>query len=181
MSQCNLHLTHLCNVPWGVHPWKNTQWNLPFRPVSAGLHTQRSGRDNTVSAYKLKLSEHLNLQYVACRIEQQLRKKTDTLQVRNREVCRLELYCNSSIAVMCVCLCLCVCRNTSRVFCCQREGLEAQGKCLHHLVSVVVFNKPFKKHELYYGVCVSDTSLQCDLMKNLNLHDNSKNMKNKYR
>lgn len=30
MLQCNLQLTCLCNVPWGICPVSNTQWNFPF-------------------------------------------------------------------------------------------------------------------------------------------------------
>lgn len=69
------------------------------------------------------------------------KKKTNITHEKCREVCRLKLLRNSSTAV-----CACVCRiGVYSVHCCQREGWEAQGKCLHHLVSLWYFQiKPFK-------------------------------------
>lgn len=54
---------------------------------------------------------------------------------KRREVCRLELYSNSSKAV---CMCECVCR-VANIVCpsLSKKGYrEAQGKCLHRLVSL---------------------------------------------
>lgn len=57
------------------------------------------------------------------------KKKTNITHEKRREVCRLKLYWNSSTAV-------CVGSPVSSVHRCQRECWEAQGKCLHHLVSL---------------------------------------------
>lgn len=159
MSQCNLHLTHhvQCTMRCTCTPLKGHTVNPPFRPGSAGLHTQRWGGDNTNQNCGHK--SELVYSQVAVSLSSRWEKRKTNQIVSNVQT-SADQDCIANRLQLSVCRKSSVVRLTTLI----KSGLGGTGKVLASFSFVVVLsNKPFKKTELYFWV-VFHISQACNMM-----------------